>query len=128
MSILYPYYLYTQQPQAEAPRNDEGDFVDSAPPAWMLVGECRDDINTKGETVTQVNGENIQISAIIYVPKDTKILPNGSKVVVSKEKLTDTETLSNQDWVKAKVLTGLIRLNDVVKGFNQSRVNARIWV
>lgn len=128
MSIQYPYYLYTQQPQAEAPRNDEGDFVESASPVWMLVGECRDEINTKGETVTQVNGENIQISAIIYAPKDTQILPNGSKVVVSKEKLIDAETLNNPDWVKAEILKGLIRLNDTVKGFNRSRVNARIWV
>lgn len=128
MSIQYPYYLYTQQPQAEAPRNDEGDFVESAPPVWMLVGGCRDEINTKGETVTQVNGENIQISAIIYAPKDTQILPNGSKVVVSKEKLIDAETLNNTDWVKAEMLTGLIRLNDTVKGFNPSRLNARIWV
>lgn len=128
MSVQYPYYLYTQQPQAETPRNDEGDFVDSAPPVWMLITECRDEINTKGETVTQVNGENIQISAIIYAPKDTKILPNGSKVLVSKEKLADTEVLSNSDWVKAQILTGLIRLNDTVKGFNPSRVNVRIWV
>lgn len=128
MSIIYPYYLYTQQPQAEAPRNDEGDFEEGTPPVWMLVGECRDEVNTKGETVPQANGENIQISAIIYAPKDTQILPNGSKVVVSKEKLIDTEMLSNPDWVKAEVLTGLIRLNDTVKGFNQSRVNVRIWV
>lgn len=128
MSIRFPYYLYTQQPQAEAPRNDEGDFVESAPPVWMLVKECRDDINTEGETVPQVNGENIQISAIIYAPKDTKILPNGSKVVVSKEKLIDAGILNNPDWVKAEILTGLIRLNDTVKGFNQSRVNVRIWV
>ena len=128
MSIQYPYYLYTQQPQAEAPRNDEGDFVESAPPVWMLIGECRDEINTKGETVPQANGENIQISAIIYAPKDTQILPNGSKVMVSKEKLTNIEMLNNPDWVKAEVLTGLIRLNDTVKGFNSSRINVRIWV
>lgn len=128
MSILYPYYLYTQQPQAEAPRNDEGDFVESAPPVWMLITECRDEINTKGETVTQVNGENFQISAIIYAPKDTQILPNGSKVVVSKEKLIDAGNLNDPDWVKTEALSGLIRLNDTVKGFNQSRVNARIWV
>lgn len=128
MSIQYPYYLYTQQPQAESPLNDEGDFVESIPSVWVLVGECRDEINTKGETVTQVNGENIQISAIIYAPKDTQILPNGSKVIVSKEKLIDAETLNNTDWVKAEMLTGLIRLNDTVKGFNPSRLNARIWV
>ncbi len=128
MSIQYPYYLYTQQPQAEAPRNDEGDFVESAPPVWMLIGECRDEINTKGETVPQANGENIHISAIICAPKDTQILPNGSKVMVSKEKLTNIEMLNNPDWVKAEVLTGLIRLNDTVKGFNSSRINVRIWV
>lgn len=127
MSVQYPYYLYTQQPQAEAPRNDEGDFVETAPPVWMLIGECRDDINTKGETVTQVNGENVQISATIYAPKETSILPNGTKVLVATERLA-TENLSDPDWVKAEILKGLIRLNDTVKGFNQSRLNVRIWV
>lgn len=127
MSLQYPYYLYTQQPQAEAPRNDEGDFVDNAPPAWMLVGECRDEVNTKGETVSQANGENIQTSATIYAPKNTQILPNGSKVVVSKEKVDATQ-LGDANWIKEGQSTGLIRMSDTVKGHNQTRLNMRIWV
>ena len=126
--VIYPYFLYAQQPQAEAVRNDEGDFVEGLPSAWVLIGNCRDEINTKGETVTQINGENIQIQAIIYAPKDTQILPHGSKVVVSKEALTNTANLQNSEWLKEQVLTGLIRINDTVKGRSQTRLNMRIWV
>lgn len=127
MSIIYPYHLYTQQSQAEAPRNDEGDFEQTASAIWVLIGECRDEINTKGQTVTQVNGENIQINAIIYAPKNTQILQNGSKVVVSKEKLS-ISNLDDPDFINTGKLSGLIRLVDSVKGMNMSRINARIWV
>lgn len=127
MSVLYPYYLYSQQSQAEVPRNDEGDFEETASAAWVLIGECRDEINTKGQTVTQPNGENIQISAIIYAPKDTKILQNGSKVVVSKEKV-NISSLSDADFMNNGRSSGQIRLVDSVKGMNLTRLNARIWV
>lgn len=127
MSAQYPYYLYTQQPQAEAPRNDEGDFVGNAPPAWLLVGKCRDEVNTKGETVAQPNGENIQISAIIYAPANTEILPHGSKVLVSKQKV-DTSLLPNSEWATEAARAGVIRINDTVKGHSQSRLNLRLWV
>lgn len=128
MSIQYPYYLYTQLPQTEAYQNNEGDFVEGTPSVWKLLGTCRDEVNTKGETVTQPNGENIQINAIVYAPKNTQILPHGSKVIVSKEKVIDTTIFDDVDQVKAKILTGLIRLSDTVKGFNTTRLNARIWV
>lgn len=127
MSNQHPYYLYTQQPQAEAPRNDAGDFVGNVPPVWLLVGKCRDEVNTKGETVAQPNGENIQINAIIYAPANTQILPHGSKVLVSKQKI-DTSLLPNSEWVKVAASTGLIRINDTVKGHSQSRLNLRLWV
>lgn len=127
MSAQYPYYLYTQQQQAEAPRNDEGDFVGNAPPVWLLVGKCRDEVNTKGETVAQPNGENIQISAIIYAPANTEILPHGSKVLVSKQKV-DISLLPNAEWANEAAKAGLIRINDTVKGHSQSRLNLRLWV
>jgi len=127
--MQYPYYLYTQAPQAgaEATQNDEGDFVETSPPVWMLAGKCRDEVNSKGETITQVNGENVQIQAIIYAPKDTKILPHGSKVVVSKEKMCP-KMMKDPEWVKTQMMTGMIRINDTVKGHSQTRLNMRIWV
>src|SRR5690606_18316295 len=118
-----------QAPQAgaEATQNDEGDFVETSPPVWMLAGKCRDEVNSKGETITQVNGENVQIQAIIYAPKDTTILPHGSKVVVSKEKMCP-KMMKDPEWVKTQMMTGMIRIKDSVKGCSQTRLNMRIWV
>ena len=126
--IVYPYYLYVQEPQAEATRNDEGDFVESLPSDWFLVGKCRDEVNTKGETVPQVNGENIQLQAIVYVPKNTPILAYGSKIIVAKKEICDLNLLKDSEWLKSQFLTDLIRINDSIKGHSLTRVNMRLWV
>lgn len=128
MSVVYPYFLYELIPGAGATQSDEGDFVGATPPSWNFVGSCRDEVNTKGETVKQINGENVQITAIIYAPKDTKILPHGRKVVVAKEKVNDISLLLDSDWIKAQMEVGFIRLQDIAKGQNQTRLNTRIWV
>ncbi len=125
--VLYPYSLYAKQPQAAPVQNDEGDFVPGTP-VWKLISSCRDEVNTKGETVTQVNGENVHVQATIYAPKETQILPHGTQVVVAKQPLADLAKLNDQNWLEKEILTGAIRLIDTIKGHSLTRLNIRLWV
>ena len=119
---LYPYYIYTEQPGAEAQQNLEGDFVSSTPRTWSFFGKGRDEVNTQAKRITLTNGENIEYHAIVYSEKK-EVLSIGTKVIVSEEKL-DESLLSDDSYLFAQNL----RIIGTVKGCSKSRLNLRIWV
>lgn len=121
----YPYYLYTQESGETTGQNYEGDF-DLVSLHWILHSKCRDEVNGKGETKPLANGENFVFSAMIYLPKSSKTLPEGRKVLVSKEKLNEGDITDN--LIKSLRMQGKVRTNGILKGFEESRLNVRLWM
>lgn len=121
----YPYYLYTQESGETTGQNYEGDF-DPVSLSWILHSKCRDEVNGKGETRPLANGENFVFSAMIYLPKFSNILPEGRTVLVSKEKLNESDI--TEDLIKYLRMQGKVRSNGILKGFEESRLNVRLWL
>lgn len=115
------------EPAAEAEQDFEGNFV-SAPPMWVLHSKCRDDVNGSGKTKQLANGENIIYAGIVYMPKSAGIIPENRETMVSKELLDNPQLLSDVDAVKQLRSEGKLRLSGTVKGFDESRLNIRIWL
>lgn len=121
----YPYYLYTQESGGTAGQDNEGNFS-GASPSWILHSKCRDEVNGKGDTRPLENGENYVFAAMIYLPRLSTILPEGRRVLVSKEQL-DINTIT-EDLIKSLRLQGKVRSNGILKGFEESRLNVRLWL
>lgn len=119
---VYPYYIYTKQPGAEATQNLEGDFVASTPSTWLIFGRGRDEINSQAKRITLTNGENIEYHAIIYSDK-REVIPIGTDIIVSEDKLDESQ-IADDAYLNAQNL----RIKGTVKGCSKSRLNLRIWV
>lgn len=127
MLIQYPYFLYIQEPAAEAEQNFEGDFA-SAPSAWVFHSKCRDVVNGSGKTIALANGDSLIYAGIVYMPVKSEIVPESRSVIVSAELLEDVSILSNKEVLTNLRKTGKIRMSGTVKGFDKSRLNVRLWL
>lgn len=127
--ILYPYYLYKQESEEGATQDYEGNFT-STPSSWILHSRCRDEangVNGPGRSVPLPNGDNYIYAAVIYTPHSSEIIPEGTNTIVSKYKL-DPGVLQDEANIKSLRQSGLIRSNGIIKGFEQSRLNIRLWL
>ena len=124
--VQYPYFLYKQESQEEAVQDNEGNF-ESSPPVWVLHSKCRDEVNGSGKSITLPNGANYVYSAVIYLPKETSIIPETTNIIVSKNELS-LSGIQDESIIKSLRLAGEIRSNGVIKGFEESRLNLRLWL
>lgn len=127
--VQYPYFIYIQESQEEAVQDNEGNF-ESAPPVWILHSNCRDEangINGSGKKTELVNGENYVYSAVIYLPKGIPIIPETTNIVVTRKAISPS-ILQDESVVKTMRSTGEIRTNGIIKGFEESRLNVRLWL
>ena len=100
----YPYSLYILNIQ-DATQNENGDFIEGSQ-SWGLACTCRDEANTKSQTVL-VDSVYYPYDSIIYTPKSCPILKNETKIEVRQG--------------------GVVRLSGVVKRFSQDQLHSRIW-
>ncbi len=125
----YPYFIYAQKPQSDVnSQNAEGDFVEGTPTEWFFLGNCRDEVNTSGKRIALANGENYQYNAIIYAPKNTQILLENTKVLVSKIKIDDFSQINDTDYINTLRQNGDLRIMSSIKGYSKSQINVRLWV
>lgn len=120
-----PYKLYIKQTES-AEQNFEGDFS-SAETVWKLHSDCRDEVNGSGKTVSLANGEAYVFAGIIYLNHCAGIIPEGSEVLVSRLELNPS-ILNDESEIKRLRQNGTVRLNGIVKGFEKSRLNVRLWL
>jgi hypothetical protein len=122
----FPYKLYIKQTES-AEQNFEGDFSPADSEVWKYHSECRDEVNGSGKTATLANGENISYAGIIYLPKSSKVVAEKVSVIVCKDCINISK-LNDEEYVKQMRSEGKIRLSGTVKGFEESRLNIRLWV
>lgn len=120
------YYLYKQESTEEAVQGLEGDFT-SAPPEWILHSKCEDEVNGSGRSIALADGSNYVFTGVIYMDSTSNIIPEGTTVLVSTQKLCSTQ-LNDESEIKTLRQKGKIRLSGIVKGFEKSKLNIRLWV
>lgn len=120
------YYLYKQESPEEAVQDLEGDFA-SAPSEWILHSKCEDEVNGSGRSIALADGSNYVFAGVIYLDSTANIIPEGTRVLVSTEKLSSSQ-LNDESQIKALRQQGKIRLAGIIKGFEKSKLNVRLWV
>ncbi|TDX83987.1 hypothetical protein [Epilithonimonas xixisoli] len=120
------YYLYKQESTEEAVQSLEGDFS-SAPPEWILHSKCEDEVNGSGRSIALADGSNYVFTGVIYLDSTAGIIPEGQRVLVSTEKLCSSQ-INDESQLKTLRQEGKIRLSGIVKGFEKSKLNIRLWV
>lgn len=127
--IQYPYYIYKQESPGGSAQDYEGNF-ESLPPVWVLHSKGRDEangMNGPGKSIELPNGENYIYTAVIYLPTLAGIIPESTNIIVSENQL-DTNYIEDESNIKSLRQSGVIRSNGIVKGFEKSRLNIRLWL
>ena len=114
-SYQYPQYLYALQHDGESVQLPNGSWETPAA-AWELEAVCREETNGKGSTIQTADGETRVFASLIQLPKGTAKIPEGTQVIVTREKV-DVSQLSNTEFVEAAKATGFI----AGYGFNTKR-------
>ena len=105
-SYQYPQYLYALQHDGESVQLPNGSWETPAA-AWELKAVCREETNGKGSTIQTADGETRVFASLIQLPKGTAKIPEGTQVIVTREKV-DVSQLSNTEFVEAAKATGLV--------------------
>jgi hypothetical protein len=109
----YPQYLYSKL-NGEATQAANGSWVVSAP-NWVLSGICREETNGKGTSIQTADGRFLVFSSLIFLPRESAKIQEGSEVLVLKEKAV------------------VVKEDDaIIKGtclkFDDGRLHCRMWV
>lgn len=105
MVIQYPHVL-TATVMAPATRDDAGNYVPGA--ATNLDATCRAEPNSGGRYVVVADGTQVFFSWMVYLPKGSPAIPEGSHVVITQ----DGNSIGS-----GKVLR-----------FSAGQLNCRIWL
>ena len=112
-SYQYPQYLYALQHDGESVQLPNGSWETPAA-AWELKAVCREETNGKGSTIQTADGETRVFASLIQLPKGTAKIPEGTQVIVTREKV-DVSQLSNTEFVEAAKATGLVVVPELAK-------------
>jgi hypothetical protein len=107
MVSQYPYTLYVLTTTAVT-FDSNGNAVKGTT-SWVEWGKCRDEANSKGQTINLVDGKASVFDSLIQAPRNISGLIPGLKVEV-KDK------------------AGSLRLSGTVKRFQKDQMHCRIWV
>lgn len=111
-SYQYPQYLYALQHDGESVQLPNGSWETPAA-AWELKAACR--------------GETRVFASLIQLPKGTAKIPEGTQVIVTREKV-DVSQLSNTEFVEAAKATGLVVVTGTCEKFDLGRLHCRLWI
>jgi hypothetical protein len=125
-SYQYPQYLYALQHDGESVQLPNGSWETPAA-AWELKAVCREETNGKGSTIQTADGETRVFASLIQLPKGTAKIPEGTQVIVTREKV-DVSQLSNTEFVEAAKATGLVVVTGTCEKFGLGRLHCRLWI
>lgn len=125
-SYQYPQYLYALQHDGESVQLPNGSWETPAA-AWELKAVCREETNGKGSTIQTADGETRVFASLIQLPKGTAKIPEGTQVIVTREKV-DVSQLSNTEFVEAAKTTGLVVVTGTCEKFDLGRLHCRLWI
>lgn len=125
-SYQYPQYLYALQHDGESVQLPNGSWETPAA-AWELKAACREETNGKGSTIQTADGETRVFASLIQLPKGTAKIPEGTQVIVTREKV-DVSQLSNTEFVEAAKETGLVVVTGTCEKFDPGRLHCRLWI
>lgn len=125
-SYQYPQYLYALQHDGESVQLPNGSWETPAA-AWELKAVCREETNGKGSTIQTADGETRVFASLIQLPKGTAKIPEGTQVIVTREKV-DVSQLSNTEFVEAAKVTGLVVVTGTCEKFDLGRLHCRLWI
>ena len=125
-SYQYPQYLYALQHDGESVQLPNGSWETPAA-AWELKAVCREETNGKGSTIQTADGETRVFASLIQLPKGTAKIPEGTQVIVTREKV-DVSQLSNTEFVEAAKATGLVVVTGTCEKFDLGRLHCRLWI
>lgn len=78
----YEEKLYIKDPEADTPKDENGDYISGEDLDWIFISECRDEPSDKGRKVANVDGESIEYSSIIQLPEDCPEIGFGVEIQV----------------------------------------------
>ena len=109
----YPQYLYRKS-TGEATQGTNGSWVGDSP-EWILAGICREETNGKGTSIQTADVRFLVFSSLIFLPRGSAKIQEGSEVLVLKEKAV------------------VVKEDDaIIKGtclkFDDGRLHCRMWV
>lgn len=107
MVAQYPYYLFVLSVPPVA--FDANGNAIKGTTAWVKWGKCRDEANSKGQTINLVDGKAHVYDSLIQAPKGITGLLHGTKIEVRDK-------------------DGLVRVSGTVKRFQKDQMHCRIWV
>lgn len=125
-SYQYPQYLYALQHDDESVQSPNGSWETPAA-AWELKAACREETNGKGSTIQIADGETRVFASLIQLPKGTAKVPEGTQVIVTREKV-DVSQLLNPEFVEAAKVTGLVVVTGTCEKFDLGRLHCRLWI
>lgn len=109
--VQYPHFLFVQELEGKSYQDDDGNWVTDEP-SWIYHSKCREETNGKGSYINTVDGEHIMFSSLIQLPKGTKSVTEGRKVVVS-----DIDSYNDG-----------VRLRGHALKFDNGQLHCRLWV
>lgn len=125
VSYQYPQYLYALSHE-DSYQDDNGNWT-SETDNWELVGTCREETNGKGNMISKVGGDLITFSSLIQIPKGTLRIPEGTTILVSRNKIEDL-MLVNQAFIENGLLTGEIVAKGICLKYDFGRLHCRLWI
>lgn len=109
--LQYPHFLFVKLSGGESVQDSSGNWV-SQPATWGLHSACREETNGKGATINGSDGKAIVFSSLLFLPRGTARIPEGTEVlVVETNNETDTP-----------------RVQGTVKKFDNGQLNTSIWI
>lgn len=109
----YPQYLYCKS-NDEATQGSNGSWVGGSP-EWILIGICREETNGKGTSIQTADGRFLVFSSLIYLPRGSEKIQEGSEILIMKEK---AEVVNEADAI----------LKGTCLKFDDGRLHCRMWV
>lgn len=103
----YPYILFAET-ISESYQNEDGDWV-VGESERIEIGKCRDEVGGSGALVSSEDGQKHEYSWMIYAPKSTPKLKQGTLIEVENEH-------------------GDIRAYGRIIRYSKDQLNVRIWI
>lgn len=108
----YPHFLFVFVPGIESVQDDNGNWIPGTESDWSFHSKCREETNGKGTQIMGVDGKLTIYSSMIYLPKGTVRIAEGTEVLVSE---TDSKD-------------GQLRVKGTCLKFDAGQLNCRLWV
>lgn len=107
MVAQYPYYLFVMT--VSGPSFDPNGNAVKPTTSWVEWGKCRDEANSKGQSINLVDGKAFVFDSLIQAPKNISGLAPDTKIQVRDK-------------------DGFVRISNTVKRFQKDQMHCRIWV